>query len=96
MIKITDRAKKKIREIQENDEESRFLRFGVRSECCNEMHYSLTLARDKSDQEELLIINDIHVLIHTADTRYINQTEIDYQENGFWINNPNPLVSPLK
>lgn len=96
MIKITDRAKEKIREIQENDEENRFLRFGVRSECCNEMHYSLSLTREKSDQEEILLINDIHVLIHTVDTRYINQTEIDYQVNGFWINNPNPLVSPLK
>lgn len=96
MIKITDRAKEKIREIQENDEENRFLRFGVRSECCNEMHYSLSLTREKSDQEEILLINDIRVLIHTVDTRYINQTEIDYQENGFWINNPNPLVSPLK
>ncbi|MEK3799020.1 iron-sulfur cluster assembly accessory protein [Peribacillus sp. FSL H8-0477] len=96
MIKITDRAKEKIREIQENDEENRFLRFGVRSECCNEMHYSLSLTREKSDQEEILLINEIQVLIHTVDTRYINQTEIDYQENGFWINNPNPLVSPLK
>lgn len=96
MIKITDRAKEKIRELQENDEENRFLRFGVRSECCNEMHYSLSLTREKSDQEEILLINEIQVLIHTVDTRYINQTEIDYQENGFWINNPNPLVSPLK
>lgn len=50
MIKITDRAKEKIREIQENDEENRFLRFGVRSECCNEMHYSLSLTREKSDR----------------------------------------------
>lgn len=96
MIKITDRAKEKIKEIENNGEEYRFLRFGVKSECCNEMHYSLSLAKDKSAQEEMIIVNDIHVLFHSADMRFINQTEIDYQENGFWINNPNPLVSPLK
>ena len=96
MFTITDRAKEKIKEIQETGDDGIFLRFGVRSECCNEMHYSLSLVRDKSDQEEMLIINDIQVLIHSADTRFLNQTEVDYQENGFWINNPNPLVSPLK
>ena len=60
------------------------------------MHYSLGLTAMKSEREKVLDINGIELLIDPADSHYTDKAEIDYQDGGFIINNPNPLVSPLQ
>lgn len=96
LISITKKAQEIIKDMQENMEEETYLRFGVTSSCCNQMNYSLSLAHYKKEQEEELILHGIKILVHPSDARFTDQTEIDFLDDGFIINNPNPLVSPLQ
>ncbi|MGE7118667.1 HesB/IscA family protein [Peribacillus sp. NPDC046944] len=96
MITITKKAQEVIKEMQRNMEEETYLRFGVTSSCCNQMNYYLNLVRHKTELEEVLVIDWIKLLMNPSDARFTDQTEIDFQDNGFLINNPNPLVSPLQ
>ncbi|WMX54649.1 iron-sulfur cluster assembly accessory protein [Peribacillus sp. R9-11] len=93
MITITVKAQEIIKGMQQSMEEETFLRFGVSRACCNQMNYSLSLTRFKTEQEEELVLHGIKILIDPSDARFTDQTEIDYEGDGFLINNPNPLVS---
>ncbi|MFB7637956.1 HesB/IscA family protein [Peribacillus butanolivorans] len=95
MITITVKAQEIIKGMQQSMEEETFLRFGVNRACCIQMNYSLSLTRFKTEQEEELVLHGIKILIDPSDARFTEQTEIDYEGDGFLINNPNPLVSPL-
>jgi iron-sulfur cluster assembly accessory protein len=97
MITITEKARGKIKEMQKDIGEETYLRFGVKSECCNELKYLLNLSMNKTINDEMINYDDFVVLINPADVRYIENTEIDYNdepfESGFVIRNPHPLVS---
>jgi iron-sulfur cluster assembly accessory protein len=97
MITITEKAQEKIKEMQKDIGEETFLRFRVKSECCNELNYALSLTIHKTEHDLIIEFNDFIVLIHPSDVPLLKNTEIDYKDdgvdNGFIINNPNPLVS---
>ena len=96
MITITKKAQEVIKEMQRNMEEETYLRYGVTSSCCNQMNYSLNLALYKTELEKEYVVDGIKVLMNPSDARYTDHTEIDFHDNGFVINHPNPLVSPLQ
>jgi iron-sulfur cluster assembly accessory protein len=93
MIAITEKAREKIIDMQKEMVQETYVRFGVKSECCNELQYALSLAAHKSEQDLSVDFEDFTVLIHPSDVRLVKNTEIDFVDNGFTINNPNPLVS---
>lgn len=96
LITITKKAQEVIRDMQSNMEEETYLRYGVTSSCCNQMNYSLNLALYQTELEKVYVVDGIKILMNPSDARYTDHTEIDFQDDGFLINNPNPLVSPLQ
>ncbi|RRN74379.1 hypothetical protein EI200_03525 [Peribacillus simplex] len=95
LIKLTEKARQAIKDRQHSFGEETYLRFGINRTCCNQMNYSLSLASSKKEQEEILVLHDIKILIDPSDSHLTDQTEIDYEGDGFLIRNPNPLVSPI-
>jgi iron-sulfur cluster assembly accessory protein len=93
MFTITEKAQKKIKEMQEEMGSKAFLRYQVISRCCNELQYDLTFDSHKSEQDVVVDFDGFRAVVHPADVRYIKNTEIDYVDGGFTIRNPNPLVS---
>ena len=94
MFTITERAQEKIKEMmQEDSGMETFLKYRVTSKCCNEMEYDLSLSSNKKEQDTVIEFDGFRALINPADIRLIKNTEIDFKDGGFMINNPNPLVS---
>ncbi|PZE21226.1 HesB/IscA family protein [Paenibacillus xerothermodurans] len=93
MITITEQAQQKIKEMQTDMPQAPFLRVGVTSACCNELRYALSLSSDKAESDVTVEFGDVIVLVNPADVRFVKNIEIDYQDDGFIIHNPNPLVS---
>lgn len=94
MFTITEKAQEVIKEmIQEDTGMETFLKFCVTSKCCNEMEYDLSLSSHKKEQDSIIEFDDFRALINPADIRLIKNTEIDFKDGGFMINNRNPLVS---
>ncbi|KIL45210.1 HesB/IscA family protein [Jeotgalibacillus soli] len=93
MINITQTALDMIKKMQNDIEEETFLRFGIQSECCNEISYALSLSKKKNAEDHIIDLGDIIVLVHPSDVRFIKGTVIDYSADGMIIKNPNPLVS---
>lgn len=95
MIKMTDKARQAIKDMQHSLGGETYLRFGLYRPCCNQMNYTLSLAISKKEHEEILVLHDIKMLLDPSDSHFTDQTEIDYEGDGFLIRNPNPLVSPI-
>ncbi|MCP3762880.1 iron-sulfur cluster assembly accessory protein [Domibacillus sp. A3M-37] len=94
MFTITEKAQEKIKEMMQEDTGiETFLTFRVTSRCCNEMEYDLSLSSHKKEQDTIIEFDEFRALINPADIYLIKNTEIDFKDDGFMINNPNPLVS---
>ncbi len=100
MIKITDQASRRIREMlrEEPDSDKVRLRFGVKGGGCSGLSY--TLGFDDEINEELDIVDEINgvpVVINRTDLPIIENSEIDFKQNlmggGFSIKNPNAIFS---
>ncbi len=95
LIRMTEKARQAIKDMQHSLGAETYLRFGINRPCCNQMNYTLSLAISKKDYEEILVLHDIKMLLDPLDSPFTDQTEIDYEGDGFLIKNPNPLVSPI-
>ncbi len=95
MIKMTEKARQAIKDMQHSLGGETYLRFGINRPCCNQMNYTLSLAISKKEHEEILVLHDIKMLLDPSDSHFTDHTEIDYEGDGFLIRNPNPLVSPI-
>ncbi|OMP65749.1 HesB/IscA family protein [Domibacillus epiphyticus] len=97
MFTITDKAQEKIREMITKAGGESFLRYGIKSECCSELKYELSISANKNDQDIAIDFDGFSVLINPADTHLIKNTDIDFKDDqfeyGFIIHNQNPLVS---
>ncbi|HLS22416.1 MAG TPA: iron-sulfur cluster assembly accessory protein [Pseudogracilibacillus sp.] len=100
MIKITDQASRRIKEMLQNepDPENVRLRFGVKGGGCSGLSYSLGF--DDEINEELDIVDEINgipVVINRTDLGIVENSEIDFKQNlmggGFSIKNPNAIFS---
>lgn len=95
LIKMTEKAQRALKDMQHSLGGETYVRFGINRPCCNQMNYTLSLAISKKDHEEILILHDIKMLIDPSDSHFTDQTEIDYEGDGYLIRNPHPLVSPI-
>ncbi|WP_419882681.1 HesB/IscA family protein [Peribacillus sp. B-H-3] len=97
MIVISSIAQDKIREMKEEMDEDIILKYGVKSACCNELNYALSLSKKNKD-DRIFEFPGFKVAVHPADIRYITDTKIEYSEEGdggFYISSRHPLVSQL-
>lgn len=96
MFEITEEARKVMQEMLAPSAGETFIRYSIKSECCNQMNYALSIARQRKEGDQPIRKNGVDFLVHPADMPYLEKTVIDYQNGGFWIGNRNPLVAPLQ
>jgi Fe-S cluster assembly iron-binding protein IscA len=89
---MTDKALQAIKDRQHSLGGETYLRFGMNRPCCNRMNYTFSWQAPKMSTR---VLHDIKILIIPTDPHFTEQTEIDYEDDGFLIRDPNPLVSPI-
>jgi iron-sulfur cluster assembly accessory protein len=97
MVKITDAAKAKIVSIL-REENSSFLRFGLKGGGCNGFTYFITLDKEAAEDDfEVDIDGSYKMLVDAASNMYLEDAEIDYKKDmmgeSFIFNNPNQKTS---
>lgn len=98
MIKITDNAVNKIKEIilEENNPNIK-LRVGVQGGGCSGMQYFFILDEEQTEDDFTLEIGEVSVLIDSISSQYLAGAEINYVEDirgsNFSIDNPNAQTS---
>jgi len=95
MIQITERAAREVRRIFEEQSlpESTVLRVGVKGGGCSGFSYTLGFDDKVGDTDQISQIEGIRVACDPKSFLYLNNTQIDFEENlmgrGFRFQNPN-------
>ena len=84
VIKLTDTAANRIKEIMSNaDSKTIGVRVGVKSGGCAGMSYIMEYAKDKKKNDEVIDEKGVKVFIDPAAIIYLLGTEMDYKKNKF-------------
>ncbi|MBU0508651.1 iron-sulfur cluster insertion protein ErpA [bacterium] len=94
MIRLTETASAKVREIMQRENKKEWmLRMGVRGGGCSGFKYVLGFDNQSSDADETFAQDGITLVCDTRSYLYLNGTEIDYEDglngSGFVFKNPN-------
>ena len=94
IIKLSDNAATKIREIMSNAEkDSVGVRVSVKSGGCAGMAYVMEYTKEVNPNDEVIEDKGVKVFIDSAAVMYLLGTEMDYKEqemsSAFVFNNPN-------
>ena len=94
MIKLSDNAAERIKEIMSKSEkETLGLRIGVKSGGCAGMEYVLEYAKNINPTDEVIEDKGVKVFIDSAAIIYLIGTVMDYKKDefssSFVFNNPN-------
>lgn len=100
-VSVTENAILKIKEVlagQEMFPESTFVRVGVKGKSCSGVMYAFGLDESKTEQDEVLVQDNITVLYDKKYEQDLNGIVIDYKENeegqkGFTFKNPLQVLS---
>ena len=84
VIKLSDNAASKIKEIMSQAENSTIgVRIGVKSGGCAGMSYVMEYAKDVKSNEEVIEDKGVKVLIDPNAVMYLLGTEMDYKKEKF-------------
>ncbi len=94
MITVSENAKKRLLELQHNEEENNeFVRVGVESGGCSGLSYKLDFDKQQNEDDELIESNGIKLLINKKSFLYLVGTTLEFSDGlngkGFVFNNPN-------
>ena len=94
IIKLSDNAALRIKEIMSNDEKNEIVvRVSVKSGGCAGMSYVMEYSREVNPNDELIEDKGVKVYIDSAAVMYLLGTEMDYKKedfsSSFVFNNPN-------
>ena len=93
IIKLSDNAALRIKEIMSNAENAIGVRVSVKSGCCAGMSYVMEYSKEVNPNDELIEDKGVKVYIDSAAVMYLLGTEIDYKKedfsSSFVFNNPN-------
>ena len=94
VIKLSDNAALRIKEIMSNDQvESLGVRVSVKSGGCAGMSYVMEYAKEVNPNDELIEDKGVKVFVDSAAVMYLLGTEMDYKteelSSSFVFNNPN-------
>ena len=94
MIRLTEKATDKVKEVLGQQEESfTGIRLSVIGGGCSGFQYTMNLERQGGEQDQVLKLDGFQVFVDEQSMLYLNGTEIDYIETiqgaGFKFNNPN-------
>ncbi|OUM98011.1 MAG: hypothetical protein BAA02_08645 [Paenibacillaceae bacterium ZCTH02-B3] len=98
MIRITDAASEKIRQLlEEEGSPELFLRLGVRPGGCSGFSYGMGFDDERHEDDRLMEINGLKVVVDENSYRFLDGVEIDWRETamggGFTIHNPNAIAT---
>ena len=98
VVEITEAAAFQIKDMMvENEEESAYLRVGVKGGGCSGLSYGMGFEHEISDDDDVLTQHGLTVLIKKEDAPILNGTKIDYKKSmmggGFTIDNPNAIAN---
>ena len=93
IIKLSDKAAGRIKEILSKDQKSLGVRIGVKSGGCAGMSYVMEYAKETKPNDELIEEKGVKVFIDPSAIMYLLGTEMDYKEeqfsSSFVFKNPN-------
>ncbi|MEO9571841.1 MAG: iron-sulfur cluster assembly accessory protein [Polaribacter sp.] len=96
MIKVSDTAKKKVRELMTDDgfdPATDFVRVGVKSGGCSGLSYDLTFDNKKEENDKVFEENEVKIIVDKKSFLYLVGTTLEYSGGlngkGFVFNNPN-------
>ncbi len=94
MLKITDKAQGKVKEILDSQQEAYAgLRVQIVGGGCSGFQYQLGFEKQANGGDEILELQGFKVFVDKGSMIYLDGTEIDYIENltgaGFKFHNPN-------
>jgi iron-sulfur cluster assembly protein len=95
MITVSDKAKKKLLELrlQEEKDESYFVRIGVSGGGCSGLSYNLDFDNSEKEGDQQFEDKGIKLVVDMKSFLYLFGTELDYTDGlngkGFQFNNPN-------
>lgn len=93
-VQLTERAAKQVRKIKDDEglADDLYLRVAVEGGGCSGLSYKLGFDY-KSDEDEMIVSQDIEVLIDPRHMMYLKGISIDYPDGldarGFTFDNPN-------
>ncbi len=93
VIKLSDKAADRIKEILSKNTDSLGVRIGVKSGGCAGMSYIMEYAKTQQPNDELIEDKGVKVFIDPSAVMYLLGTEMDYKveefSSSFVFNNPN-------
>ena len=93
VIKLSDKAADRIKEILSQNKDSLGVRIGVKSGGCAGMSYIMEYAKTQQPNDELIEDKGVKVFIDPSAIMYLLGTEMDYKveefSSSFVFNNPN-------
>ncbi len=95
MIKLTDAAAGKVKELLDRESETNglALRVAVQPGGCSGLRYALYFDDQISEKDQTEDYSGVRVVVDKMSVPYLSDAEIDYvdtlQQSGFTINNPN-------
>ena len=96
MIKVTDIAINKVREMMQDDgfdASKDFVRVGVKSGGCSGLSYDLKFDKKEHDNDKIFEDNDIKIIVDKKSFLYLVGTTLDFSGGingtGFVFKNPN-------
>ena len=93
VIKLSDKAADRIKEILSENKDSLGVRIGVKSGGCAGMSYIMEYAKTQQPNDELIEDKGVKVFIDPSAIMYLLGTEMDYKveefSSSFVFNNPN-------
>ena len=93
IIKLSDKAALKIKEVLSQDKNSLGVRIGVKRGGCAGMEYVMEYAKETKPEDELIEEKGVKVFVDPGAVMYLLGTEMDYKEeefsSSFVFKNPN-------
>jgi iron-sulfur cluster assembly protein len=96
MIRLTDTAAEKVRELLNGQEDDQALRVAVRGGGCSGFEYALAFDTVRPD-DETFEDKGVRVIVDPVSYEFVKGSEVDYvdglQGAGFAVNNPNVVAA---
>jgi iron-sulfur cluster assembly protein len=96
MIKVSEKAKKKVVELMQEDgfnPQTDFIRVGVKSGGCSGLSYDLKFDNQTKEEDKIFEDNGVKIIVDKKSFLYLVGTTLEYSGglngSGFVFNNPN-------